>query len=78
MVGSGEFILADGGWWWIYFGWWCVVLGGGGHILAGGGWMVDRGIVQSNPVAILFVLKLASDRAVLNGNGVISNLSGFN
>ena len=45
MVGSGEFILADGRWWWIYFGWWWVVLGGGGHILAGGGWMVDRGIV---------------------------------
>ena len=45
MVGSGEFILADGGWRWIYFGWWWVVLGGGGHILAGGGWMVDRGIV---------------------------------
>ena len=39
MVGSGGYILADGGWLWKYFGWWWVVVGGGGeHILAGGGW----------------------------------------
>ena len=47
MVGSGGYVLGDGGWWLIYFGRWWVVVHGGGYILDGGGswWVLVGGVI---------------------------------